>query len=65
MSEGQVIKEGQDWVNVKLNVELDIRTEEYNLNYQFKYLKSMAESGSIVITVPTKSCAYTGINTLQ
>ena len=53
MSEGQVIKEGQDWVSVKLNVKLNIRTEEYNLNYQFKYSKSVVESGSIVITVPT------------
>ena len=26
---------------------------EYKLNYLFKYLKSMAESGSIVITEPT------------
>ena len=26
---------------------------KYNLNYLFKYWKSVAESGSIVITVPT------------
>ena len=37
----------------KLDGELDIQTREYNLNYQFKYLKSVAESGSIVITVFT------------
>ena len=28
---------------------LDIRTREYNLNYQFKYLKSVAESGIVVM----------------
>ena len=61
MIEYQVIKEGQDWVNAKLDVrldnkldsKLDIQTEEYNLNYQFKCLKSVVESGSIVITVST------------
>ena len=33
LSECQVIKEGQGWVNVKLDVKLDIQTEEYNPNY--------------------------------
>ena len=38
---------------VSIVVKVDIQTKEYNLNYLFKYLKSVAESGSIVITVPT------------
>ena len=29
----KVVKDGQGWMNVKLNVKLDIRTKEYNLNY--------------------------------
>ena len=37
----------------KLDGELDIQTGEYNLNYWFRYSKSMVESGSIVITVST------------
>ena len=49
----KIVKDGQGWMNVKLDVKLDIWTEEYNLNYLFKYLKSMAESSSIVIMVPT------------
>ena len=49
----KIIKDGQGWMNVKLDVKLDIQTEEYNLNYMFKYLKSMVESGSIIIMVPT------------
>ena len=61
MIECQVVKEGQDWVNAKFDVrldnkldsKLDIQTEEYNLNYQFKYSKSVADSGSIVIMVST------------
>ena len=51
-------------VGVGVVVELDIQTREYNLNYQFKYLKSVAESGGIVITI-SKSSAYIGINTFQ
>jgi hypothetical protein len=40
-------------VGIKLDGKLDIQTREYNLNYQFKYLKSMVESRSIVIMVST------------
>ena len=29
----KIIKDGQGWMNIKLNVKLDIQTEEYNLNY--------------------------------
>ena len=49
----KIVKDDQGWMNVQLDVKLDIQTEEYNLNYQFKYLKSAAEFGSIIITVPT------------
>ena len=38
---------------VSIVVKVDVRTKEYNLNYLFKYLKSVAESGSIIIMVPT------------
>ena len=37
--------------NLKVNLIFELR--KYNLNYQFKYLKSVAESGGIVITVST------------
>ena len=37
----------------QVGIKIDIQAREYNLNYQFKYLKSMVESGSILITVST------------
>ena len=40
-------------VGIKLSGKLDIQTREYNLNYQFKYSKSVVESGSIIIMVST------------
>ena len=36
-----------------VGIKIDIPTREYHPNYKFKYLKSVAESGSIVITVST------------
>ena len=38
---------------VSIVVKVDIQTKEYNLNCLFKYLKSVAESSSIIIMVPT------------
>ena len=29
----KIVKDGWGWMNIKLDVKLDIRTEEYNLNY--------------------------------
>ena len=49
----KIVKDGQGWMNVKLDVKLDSQTEEYNLNYLFKYSKSVVESSSIIIMVPT------------
>ena len=46
----KVVKVGSSWSRF---IKVDIQTEEYNLNYLLKYLKSVAESGSIIITVPT------------
>ena len=38
---------------VSIVIKVDIRTKEYNLNSLFEYSKSVAESGSIIIMVPT------------
>ena len=48
----------QDGSKVRLRlasivVKVDIWTEKSNLNYLFKYSKSVAESSSIVMMVPT------------
>ena len=37
----------------QVGIKTDIWTKEYNLNYQFKYLKSVAEFSSIVMTALT------------
>ena len=37
----------------QMGIKIDIWTDEYNLNYLFKYSKSMAKPGSIITMVPT------------